>query len=246
MGGARGFELLRAPQLLSGYDLDSNRVLLPPHIRYLAPRAKKRWMDEHGFVPAIEGGAYSMFEAAQPWGMMADAPAITAAAEAIISQPSVMTLPPNFFSFPGKVLWLHANGILSSPVTTPGTFTFRLRKGTGVVGDVLLIASGACAPDNVAHTNAQFFIDLWLKCIAMGQLTTSLQLQIHGKVSLSSSDNTLAAKQAEYMPAGNAAQAAVTGLDGITAANQTLTLTGQPSLTTGSISLRDVWLTAMN
>ncbi len=247
MGRARGLELFRPPELLCGYDLDANRVLLPPHIRYLPKKERRRWMDEHGFVPAVEGGAYSMFETAQPFGMMADAPAITAAAEAILSQPSVMTLPPNFFSFPGKILWLHGNGLLSSVITTPGTFTWRLRKGTGIATDPLVMASGAIAPDSVqAYTSAMWYIDLWIKCIAMGQLVTSLQLQVHGQVNLSNQDVSLASRRASYMPSGLATQAAVTGLDGITAANQTLTLTGQPSLTTGSMSLRDVWLTAMN
>jgi hypothetical protein len=227
-----------------GYDLDSNMVRIPDHIWELSKSKQLAWFKKNRIIPPVQGAAYSMFEMMQPWGMQADAPAITAAAEAIISQATTLTVPSNYFAYPNKVCWLHAHGILSSPVTTPGTFTFRLRWGTGVVGDVLLMASGALAPDIAVHTNAMFWIDCWIKCLAQGALATSLSVQVHGKVNLSSSDVTLAAQQAQFMPAGNAAQANITGLDGTIA--KTLTITAQPSLTTGSVSLRDAWVVSMN
>lgn len=262
-------------KVLAGFDRDTNRILLPEYVRQMPWTQQVEWARERGMQPtsAAENAhrakgfverarflleavklrnpnaeqiyaAYSMFEAMQPWGMHVDGTAVTAAAETILAPAPVLTLPGNYFAFVDKILWLHGNFILSSPVTTPGTFTFRAKWGTGVVGDTLLMASGACAPDIAVHTNAMGFIDLFLKCTAQGPLNNSLSLAIHGKVHLSSSDVTLAAQQALYMPAGNAAQAVVTGLDGTIA--KTLTLTVQPSLATGSVSLRDAWLMSLN
>lgn len=261
------------PRLLAAFDQETNRIVLPEHVRAMPWAQQVEWARERNMRPTDEAedahrsrgfmekarflleatrsrqvveayAAYSMFEMMQPFGMIVDGTAVTAAAETILAPAPVLTVNANIFPFPGKQVWIHANGILSSVVTTPGTFTFRLRWGTGVVGDVLLMASGACAPDVAAHTSAMFWIDLFIKCTAQGPLATSLSLAVHGKVNLSSSDVTLAAQQALYMPAGNATQAIVTGLDGTI--NKTLTLTVQPSLTTGSVSLRDAQLIGMN
>lgn len=234
---------LSGPRRIAGYDLDANRILLPEHIRAMPTAERKRWMKDHGIVPATEGGAYSMFEMMQPFAVN-DAPAVTAAAETILSQATILTLPANFFSFPGKVLWLHGMGKQSNVVTTPGTFTFRLRYGTGVVGDTLLVASGAIIPDPVAATDNLWFIDLWIKALVTGPLATSLTLLAHGCVELANGDASLASDKAKYMPAGGTSLANVASLDGTIA--KTLTLTVQPSLGTGSVTLRDVWVVAMN
>jgi hypothetical protein len=230
--------------MICGYDLDANKVMIPEFVWQLSRVEQRTWFKNNHIMPPVEGAAYSMFEMMQPWGMQADAPAVTAAAETILSQATVLTLPANFFAGPNKALWLHGMGLLSSAVTTPGTFTFRLRWGTGVVGDTLIVASGACAPDVAAHTSAMFWIDIWLKALATGPLATSLTLEAHGKVNLSSSDVTLAAQQALFIPAGTASQANVASLDGTIA--KTLTLTVQPSVATGSVTLREAWVIAMN
>lgn len=65
-----------------------------------------------------------------------------------------------------------------------------------------------------------------------------------GKVEMAGSDVTLAAQQALYIPPGGTAQANTAGLDGTI--NKTLSLTVQPSLATGSVTLRDIWVVAMN
>jgi len=231
------------PRLIAGYDLDANRILLPEHIRAWPAEKRARWMKRNGILPAIEGGAYAMFEMMQPWAVN-DAVAVTAAAETILSQATILTLPANFFSFPGKCLWLHGMGKESNVVTTPGTLTFRLRYGTGVVGDTLIVASGAIIPDPVAVTDNLFTIDLWLKALATGPLATSLTLLAHGVVGLANSDASLASDKAKWMPGGGTAVANVASLDGTVA--KTLTLTVTPTVATGSITLRDVWVVAMN
>ena len=200
-------------------------------------------MKQNGIVPAIEGAAYSMFEMMQPFAN-ADAPTVTAAAETILSQATILTLPANFFSFPGKTLWLHGMGKQSNVITTPGTYTFRLRYGTGVVGDTLIVASGAITPNPVAVTDNLWVIDLYLKALTTGPLATSLTLLSHGEVQMANTNAAMASIQASYLPAGGTSLANVASLDGTIA--KTLTLTVTPTVTTGAITLRDVWVVAMN
>lgn len=226
-----------------GYDLDANKILLPEHIRRMPSKKRKAWMDLHGIVPSVGGGAYSMFEMMQPFAVN-DSVAVTAAAETILSQATILTLPANFFAFPGKLLWLHGTCKQSNVVTTPGTYTFRLRLGTGVVGDTLLVASGGIIPDPVAVTDNLVEIDLWVKALATGPLTTSLTLLAHGFIGFANSDASLASDKAKYMPGGGTSLANVASLNGNIA--QTLTLTVTPTVATGSITLRDVWVVAMN
>ena len=260
------------PRRIAGYDLDANRILLPEHIRQLPWPKQVEWARERNMKPTDEAddahrargfmerarflldamksrsavdayAAYSMFEMMQPFAVN-DAPAVTAAAETILSQATILTLPANFFSFPGKLLWLHGMGKESNVVTTPGTLTFRVRLGTGVVGDTLLAAGGAIVPDPVAVTDNLWFIDVWIKALVIGPLTTSLTLLTHGFVALANGDASLATRKASHLPAGGTALANVASLNGNTI--QTITLTVQPTVATGSITLRDVWVVAMN
>jgi hypothetical protein len=233
------------PRLIAGYDAEAGTVLLPPHIRRLPIKEQLEWAKKGGMIlaPNVSGGAYSMFEMMQPFAVN-DSVAVTAAAETILSQATILTLPANFFAFPGKSLWLHGTCKQSNVVTTPGTYTFRLRYGTGVVGDTLLVAGGAIVPDPVAVTDNLVTIDIWIKALLTGPLATSLTLLAHGIVNFANSDASLASDKAKYLPAGGTSLANVASLDGTIA--KTLTLTVAPTVTTGSITLRDVWVVAMN
>jgi hypothetical protein len=226
---------------IAGYDLDANRILLPEHIRAMPSKQRKKWMDEHGIVPAVEGGAYSMFEMMQPF-QQADGVAVTAAAETVLTQDTILTLPANFFSFVGKVAWFHVAGKESNVVTTPGTLTFRLRYNA--IGGTILVASGAIIPDPVAVTDNLWTCDLYVKALAVGQLTTALTLLAYGRVDLANADASLASDKAKFLPAGGTSVANVTGLDGTVA--KALTLTVTPTVATGSITVRDAWIVAMN
>lgn len=262
------------PRRIAGYDLDANRILLPEHVRAMSWADQVDWARERGMKPTKETAAmhrsrtfmeqareildtvkrrhpgaeglmaaYSMFEMMQPFAVN-DAVAVTAAAETILSQATILTLPANFFAFPGKALWIHGVCKQSNVITTPGTYTFRLRFGTGVVGDTLIVASGAIVPDPVAVTDNLVVIDIWMKALLTGPLATSLTLLAHGIVQMANQDASLASDKAKYMPAGGTSLANVTGLDGTVA--KTLTLTVAPSVATGSITLRDVHVVAMN
>lgn len=240
----RGRPLSRngGPGLLAGYDLDANRILLPEHIRKMAPKQRKRWMDEHGIVPAVSGGAYSMFEMMQPFQVTDGVQIAAVNVETVATQDTILTLPANFFSFPGKVVWFHAAGVQSNVVTTPGNVTFRLRYNA--IGGTILVASGAITPDPVAATNNLWFVDIYVKALVTGQLTTSLTLLAYGEVTMANAAYTLANSKAQVMPPGQTAVANVASLDGTVA--KALTLTAQPTLVTFTVTVRDAWLVAMN
>ena len=239
-----GFELSRngGPGLVAGYDLDANRILLPEHIRTMPAKQRKRWMEEHGIVPAVGGGAYSMFEMMQPFQVTDSVQIAVVNVETVATQDTILTLPANFFSFPGKVVWFHAAGKQSNVITTPGNVTFRLRYNA--IGGTVLVASGGITPDPVAATDNLRFVDIYVKALITCQLTTSLTLLAYGEVTMANAAYTLANSKAQMMPPGQTALANVASLDGTVA--KALTLTAQPTLSTFTVTVRDAWIVAMN
>lgn len=230
-------------QLVCGYDLDANRVLIPQYVLDMPARKRKAWMTKNHIVPAVSGAAYSMFEMMQPF-MAADAVTVSVVnVETIATQDALLTLPANFFSFPGKVLWFHAAGKQSNVVTTPGTVKFQLRYN-GVAG-TSLVASGLCAPDPVAATDNVWFLDIYVKCVAITAGTTpTITLLSYGEIEMANDAGTLASGKARTMPPGQVALANVTGLDGTLP--KALTLTVQPTLSTLTVTCRDAWIVALN
>jgi hypothetical protein len=238
---------------MAGYTIDEDNgirhVVMPEHVRKMNRKARSRWMDDKGFVPSVGGGAYSMFEMMQPFSSTDDV-SVTAAAETALTNDEYLTLPANFFSFPGKCMWFRAMGKQSNVVTTPGTYTFRTRYSTpvaggGVAGTVLQL-SGAMTPNPVAVTDNLWYMDFWIKAVAVGKLTTSLSLLSWGNVWMANEINpsTVALWQARFMPPGGTALANVTGLDGTIA--KAITATTTPTVATGSITVRDAWIVALN
>lgn len=232
------------PRVVAGYDLDAGTVLLPPHIRRLPMKEQIEWARKGGMVlsPSVAGGAYSMFEMMQPFSNSDGATVSVTNVETVLTQDTLLALPANFFSFPGKVCWLHVMGKMSNVVTTPGNVTFRLRWNA--IGGTILVASGAITPDPVAATDNLFTVDCYVKALATGQLATSLTLLAHGAVFMANSAYTLANLKAQAMPPGQTALANVASLDGTIA--RALTLTAQPTLTTFTLTVRDAWIVAMN
>lgn len=227
---------------------DGKRFTLPEYVRQMSRGERKEWMRVNRVVPAIDGGAYSMFEMMQPF-MIADAPAVTAAANTALTQDLLFTLPANIFAFPGKTLWMHASGVLTT-TATPGTYTFSLNWG-GVAGTVIA-TTGALAPWAVVNTNTLWYADFWIKARATGGLTTSLTVSCHGQVQSPTWTNTvtqLTTRTAlEYAPSNSAtpgtAFADIASLDQTVA--KALTLAVTPSVATGSIACRDAFVVAMN
>lgn len=237
--------MMRLPptgRLLAAYDLDANRILLPDHVQRMSAKRRQAWLTDHGLVPAVGGGTgYSWVQMQEPF-QLNDALAVTAAAETVLTQDTFFTLPANFFSYPGKSVWIHAMGKQSNVVTTPGTYTFRLRYNT--VSGPVLAASGAIVPNPVAVTDNLWFVDFYLKALATGQTSTSLTLLTHGRVYMANADASLASTQAAGLPGGGTSLASVTALDGTIA--RALTLTVTPTVATGSITARDCWIVALN
>lgn len=234
---------VRSPgQMVCAQDFDTGRVLMPPHVQEMSRWERQRWMLEHNLVPAIGGATnYSWLQMQQPY-QVTDGVAVTAASNTTLTQDTFFTLPANFFAFPGQAIWFHGMGKESNVVTTPGTYTFLMRHG-GIAGTTLA-SSGAIVPDPIAVTDNLWYVDLWIKCLAEGQLTTSLTLLTHGRVCLANADASLASDKAGYMPAGATSLANVASLDGTIA--KALNLSVTPTVATGSITLRDAWIVALN
>lgn len=229
-------------KVICSYDLDANMVMIPDHVWEMSGRERMAWFKAAKVKPVSGGpGAFSAFEMAQPF-MATDGIAVTAAAETVLTQDTILTLPTNWAAFPGAKLWFHAAGKQSNVVTTPGTYTFRLRYNA--IGGAVLVASGAIIPDPVAVTDNLWFVDIFIVALATGQLTTSLTLLAYGSVDMANSDVSLASAKARFMPAGGTALANVASLD--CTAPKALTLTVAPTVVTGSITCRDAFVVALN
>ncbi len=102
---------------------------------------------------------------------VADGTAVTAAATETILVPDY-SIPAGYLD-QGRTLKYSLFGRMSSAITTPGTFTFRLRWG-GAAG-VVLAASGAIAPDTAAAaTNVAWTMQFYMVCRSIGTSGTAM------------------------------------------------------------------------
>ncbi len=160
------------------------------------------------------------------YATIADGAALTAAAEAL--HVPDFTFPANFM-YPGRVLKYTLFGKMSSVITTPGTFTNRLRWG-GLAGTVI-VASAAYAPDpTAASANVAWQVEFWMVCRSIGTAGTALAF---GRMDMDDYDDATVAtlKAGLDMRVFPDANAAVT-IDTTTA--KALSPTYQPSLATAS------------
>lgn len=105
------------------------------------------------------------------YSTIADGTAVTAAATETILVPD-FSLPANYLS-PGRTLKYTLFGRMSSAITTPGTFTWKLRWGG--VGGVQLCSSGAIAPDTTAAaTNVAWTAEFYVVCRTVGTSGTAM------------------------------------------------------------------------
>lgn len=210
----------------------------------MSPLKRKMWMKDNGIVPMIGGGtSYGMFEMARPF-MNADAPAVTAAAKTALTQDTIMTLPGNYFDQVGKMVWFRVMGKVTT-TAVPGTYLFTLSWG-GSAGTTL-VASGALTPVAAVHTDNLWYVDMWVKCVALvtGSVT-GLTLLAYGRADMATGivESTQALQDAKYMPPRLTAVANVAGLDGTVP--KALTLSVTPSVATGSMAARDAWIVGPN
>lgn len=228
---------------VAAYNLDSGRVRVPDHVMAMPRRQRDRWLKEQGLVLPIAGGSWAYFEMMHPY-QQTDGTAVTAASQTALTNDTILTLPANFFDFPGKKAWFHAMGKQSNVVTTPGTYLFRLFYGG--TGGTALVATAAITPNPVAVTDNLWYADFWVRATATGLTTSSLTLTSWGVVYMANEivPTTNALWQARYAPPGATALADVTSLDPTTA--KALTLAVTPTVATGSITCRDAWIAALN
>ncbi len=168
---------------------------------------------------------------------IADGTAVTAAAETILVPD--YTLPAGYL-YPGSLLKYTLFGRMSSVITTPGTFTWRLRWGGA--GGVSLAASGAIAPDSTAaSTNIAWWAEFYVQCRSVGTAGTAM---CWGRC-WPGNDVTVSAvtylnNQALAFPDA----AAVATIDTTTA--KAISPTVQPSLTTGSVTCHHALLESLS
>jgi hypothetical protein len=173
---------------------------------------------------------------------IADGATITAAAETALVPD--YTLQAGFL-YPGALLKYTLFGRMSSAITTPGTFTWRLRWGG--VGGVALAASGAIAPDpTAASTNVAWFAEFYVQCRSVGTTGSAMcwgrmwQNDIDdGAAAVANLTAALNNQQAVFPDA-----AAVATIDTTTA--KAITPTVQPSLNTGSVTCHHAFLESLS
>ena len=97
-------------------------------------------------------------------------------AKSVINPQALYTLPPGFWSQPGKAMRITVAGGLSNIVTTPGTVTFQVMLGSNIA-----FTTGAIQLNATAHTLLPFWLDILLTCRAVGS-GTSANLMGMGKL----------------------------------------------------------------
>jgi hypothetical protein len=236
-----------SPGPVAGYDLDANRILLPEHVRQMPAKARKAWMDSHGLVPAIGGGAgygSTFLQMLEPFQVADGSPLGTSTTETVISYDSLLTLPPNFFANPGKMIWCRWMGKVSNIVTTPGTITFAVRYNT-ITGTVLA-TTGPINFNTVAATDNLWYVEFIAQCLANSGTTTGLTLLSYGEAYVANTLGGAADIRNASMPPGGTALANVTGLDGTV--GKALSLTAKFSISNAAniITNRNAWIIALN
>lgn len=169
---------------------------------------------------------------------VADGTAVTAAAETILV-PDV-TLPANYM-YQGRTIKYTLFGRISTVITTPGTWTMRLRWG-GVAG-VVMAASGAYAPDpTAASTTIAWWIEFFTVCRSVGTSGTSFTM---GRMSLSDYDDASATSLKGNLDMMQFPDVpAVATID--TTIAKAISPTVTPSVGTGSITAHISLLEALN
>lgn len=172
-------------------------------------------------------------------GQVTSTTTITGTSTETIMVPDIT--PPANYLVAGRSLKYTLIGDMSSVITTPGTWTFRLRYGG--VGGTVLAASGAFAPDPAAAgANVAFMVEWYMTMRADG---VSGSAWVQGRMLLQDWSATAATLGAQLnmtlMPA--TAPAAVT--INTTTANA-ISPTSAASLTTGSLRTNMAYLEALN
>ena len=137
----------------------------------------------------------------------------TTTATSILATQAKLTLPANYFVYPGQKLRIKAGGRISNIVTTPGTLTLDVRLNAT---PIIVFTGGAIPLNTTAKTNVTWEAEIELVCRAIGGGTSAQILGIGKFVSESVSGAAAGVAAACMLPA--TAPAVGTGFDS-TAAN---------------------------
>lgn len=147
-------------------DVDVEREL------YKAPEHVKANLNK----AASEDSAFSVRNSMQAWEEVLYVPLAdgatytTPAAEATIFP--IFTLPANYL-YPGRLMKWTVMGRLSSAITTPGTFIWKLSYSATGLGAVAVATTGAFAPDPTsAATTLPWSMEAWTVCRSTGTAGT--------------------------------------------------------------------------
>jgi hypothetical protein len=167
--------------------------------------------------------------------------ALTAASTASLLPPQAkFTLPPNFIDTPGKTFLIKAQGQISSVITTPGTARFGVKFGSTVVFDSLAILLDTVA----AHTAVGWDLEILLTATVVG---TSAALIGCGKFTcediLGVAASMPKADGVAMLP-WNSTPAAGSTFD--STSSQTIDLVFTQTVATGSITLNNFFVQALN
>lgn len=148
-------------------------------------------------------------------------------------------LDPGFFQYAGRMLRVWAHGRISTVITTPGTARFDVDFGGTVVFDGLAVLLDAAA----AHTNVPWELEIFLTCRAVG---TNGNLMGSGKFvsEVVKGSGTMPLGSLTAMLPWNTAPAV--GANFSTVVSQTVDLFFTQTVATGSLTLHQYTLEAMN
>jgi hypothetical protein len=212
-------------KVLGAWFDDEGFAMAPPHIRESLERGR-----ELG-----QGGPRATGWSAQELigYTLVDGTTLTAAAEALLV-PDFILLPN--YCYAKRTLRYTLSGRQSSPVTTPGTFTWRFRWG-GLAG-VLLAASAAMRPKTTVSTNLT-----WQVCIDIVTRTEGVTgtMMAIGTILMGSSIGDAASFGEQLIPTSAPVVATVD-----TTIQKALSATMQPSLATGSVTCHTALLESLN
>jgi hypothetical protein len=159
----------------AGADYRDGDVTVPEHIKRnldkatevkgpFEPRNSLQTWEETLYAPLADGATYT-----------------TPAAEATIFP--IFTLPANYL-YPGRLLKWTVMGRLSSAITTPGTFIWKLSYSATGLGAVAVATTGAFAPDpTAAATTLPWMYEAWMICRSIGTSGTGfgwIRLELGG------------------------------------------------------------------
>jgi hypothetical protein len=155
--------------------------------------------------------------------------AVTTPASETVLTPG-FTFPANYF-YAGRCIKMTMWGMQSTVITTPGTFTVKLRAGVGGTTGTTLATSGAYAPDSVAaSTQLTTYIEFYTMVRATGTAAASMTV---GRMWLGDISATAATISTQLLMHVIPTSAPATVNIDTTAAN-TWSATLTPSVTTGT------------